>query len=208
LYTRDPYEELEGPEEQYIEENCGSDNGRATEEARMAESAEVSELRRDFDAFKESMESKLKEANDRADAAEQKAEEAERKAERSEEKDMRVEAGRVASKVLESVENLPEKAKARIIGEAIRGDLPEREGSLDTAVVEERTRAALRSEVEYLGETSGIGKVKGAGDDGSLFKENANGGGSDDDTPDTALVEAFVRTGMSKEAAEVAARGR
>jgi hypothetical protein len=210
LYQRDPYEPMEATEEQYIEEKCGSDS-RSNERNKMAEDAGLSELRKDFDAFKESTEKKVKEAEDRADKAETRADEAEARVERATEKDLKAEAMRVASKVLESVgDKLSDKAKTRIIEATVRGELPMDGEKLDESVVQERARARTREELEYLGEALGVGAVSGAGGSGELFSESAVVPSDDLSDPpvDKALVEAFKRNGMSDEAAQRAAEGR
>jgi hypothetical protein len=212
LFSRDPYEPLETPEVSYIEEKDkrGSDS-RLKEEARMAEENGLSELRTEFRQFKESQEKDLKEAQDRADKAEKRAEEAETRVERAEEKDLRVEAMKIASRVLESgsAEKLSDKAKGRIIEAATRGDLPMDGERLDESIVQERTRAKARDELEYLGEALGVGRVEGSGGGGDLFQESSTRPAkSGDPAPDKALVEAFKRNGMSDEAAQRAAEGR
>jgi hypothetical protein len=210
LFTRDPYADLERPEEEYMQENGGS--GRPTEEDKMAEDAGLSELRREFESLKESLNKKVEEAEDRATKAETRADEAEARADRAEEKDLKTEAMKVAAKVLESVgqDKLSTKAKARIIEAATRGDLPMEGDKLDESVLQERTRARAREELEYLGEALGTGRVEGAGGSGDLFQEAAapGGGGGSEEVTDEALVEAFKRQGMSDEAAKRAAEGR
>lgn len=212
LFERDPYDSMESPEEGYIEEKMkrGSDS-RSTQEDKMAEDAGLSELRRDFDAFKESQEKALKEAEERASKAETRADEAEARADRAEEKDLKTEAAKVAAKVLESVDKLSTKAKARIIEAATRGDLPMQGDALDEAVLQERTRARTREELEYLGEALGVGKVDGAGGSGDLFSEAAplGGGSTPADTQiDESLVEYFKGQGMNEAQAKRAAKGR
>lgn len=208
LFSRDPYEELEAPEEAYIQQSkCGSGRDNI-KEADMADDNALSELRKEFDSFKESMEKRVQDAETKAQESETKAKEAEKRADRAEEKNLRVEAGKVASKVVEEgASSLSSKAKERVITESISGDLPTRDGNLDTAVLEERTRANLRTEVEYLGEAAGIGKVSGAGGSGDLFKESGNGSGNG--TGDNkALVESFKKLGMGEDEAKAAAEGR
>lgn len=212
LFERDPYEPMEAPEVGYIEEKAkrGSDS-RLKEEAKMAEENGLSELRQEFKQLKESMEKRVKEAEDKTSAAETRATEAEARADRAEEKDLKTEAMRISAKVLESAgEKLSDKAKGRIIEAATRGDLPMDGEKLDESIVQERTRARAREELEYLGEALGTGKVEGAGGTGELFSE---AGGSvlpdlSDPPVDKALVEAFKSQGMSDEAAQRAAEGR
>lgn len=214
LFERDPYSEMEGPEVSYIEEKAkrGSDS-RLKQEDEMADDAGLSELRRDFDAFKESMNKRVTEAEDATAKEKTRADEAERKLEAATEGNVRTEAMRVAAKVLESADKLSEKAKTRIIESATAGDLPMHGDKLDESVLQERTRARARDELEYLGEALGVGRVEGAGNDGGLFSESGGGtGGGDwggsDPEPDKALVEAFKRQGLSEEAAKRAAEGR
>lgn len=214
LYQRDPYDELGSAEEGYIQEKSkrGSDS-RLKEEAKMAEENGLSELRREFEQLRESTQKEVKEAQDRADKAEQRADEAERKLEASQEGSVRTEAMKLASKVLEKADSrLSDKAKTRIIEAATAGDLPMRGDKLDESVLEERTRARAREELEYLGEALDVGKVQGAGNSGDLFTESGGGDdpawGGSDPAPNTALVEAFKRQGMSEEAAKRAAEGR
>lgn len=208
LYTRDPYAEMERPEEKYVQEKGRS--GDPTQEDPMAENAGLSELRDEFRQLKESTDKAVKEANDRADAAETRATEAEARVERAEEKDLKTEAMKVSAKVLESAEKLSDKAKTRIIEAATRGDLPMDGEKLDESVLQERTRARAREELEYLGEALGTGQVNGAGGSGELFQESAPAApaGGEEPAIDQALVEAFKRNGMSDDAAKRAAEGR
>lgn len=212
LYSRDPYAELEEPEERYMQEKAdkgGSD--RPTKEEQMADEAGLSELRRDFDAFKESTNKKVADAEEKANKAETRATEAEARAERAEEKDAKTEAARVAGKVLESAgEKLSSKAKARIIEAAVAGDLPMRGDVLDEAVLEERTRARAREELAYLGEALGVGRVTGAGDSGDLFSEAGPSILPSDEQVkvDEGLVQFFQNQGMNEAQAKRAAAGR
>lgn len=121
------------------------------------------------------------------------------------------EAGKIAGEVADTVTDLPTKARVRVIEESLRGDLPvDAEGKLISSELKERATKALKEEVEYIAETSGRGKVRGAGTGDSatsLFSEAAVGDEAEDKAK-TALTEAFIRRGMSKAAAEAAAEGR
>jgi hypothetical protein len=211
LFARDPYAEFEAAEEEYIESKRGSDS-RIKQEGEMADEAGLSELRKDFDNLKESMQTQVKEAQDKAEAAEKRAEEAEKRADESAKKDVKVEAMRVAGKVLESATKLSDSVKSRIIEAATEGELPMQGDKLDESVLQERTRARARDEITYLGEATGVGQVEGSGSSGDLFVESLGGGGGSslptDSEPSKALVESFQRMGMSEEAAKRAAEGR
>lgn len=174
-------------------------------ESQMGLEQDLSELKESFGSFKTKTEgeiSELKEAKENA----------ERRAERAEEAVLRESAAKVVAGVVNENEGLPPKAKARIVEAAMSRDLPVlQDGKLDESVLQERARAAMSDEVEYLNGVSGVGTPRGVGlsessrsnGGGSLFGDE---GVSEDDVKE--LTEAFERTGMSKEAAARAAEGR
>lgn len=130
--------------------------------------------------------------------------------ERAEEGLVLREAGKIADEIASEVTDLPSRAKARVISEALAGDLPvDSKGKLLESEFRETAKKALKEEVEYISETSGRGKVTGAGA-GSQFHESGRRSGNDgsDDESKTALQESFERRGMSKDAAKAAAEGR
>jgi hypothetical protein len=181
-----------------------SGSGRDNEEDRMSDASRLSELEESVRQLKESDEAKAKEI---ADLKESEKNERDR-ADRAEEGLQVREAGRIVSDVLDQHEGLPKKAAARVIENALRGELPtDSDGKLDKGALEERARAKLREEVEYIGEASGRGKVRGAGSSGGPLSESSNGGGSSAEEK-TALQEAFEARGLSESAAKAAAEGR
>jgi len=200
LYQRDPYAELDEPEEQYIQEKCGSDGRQnkgdsMTEEERkrLSESEErVRQLERDN--------ADLKEENGTLKT----------RAERAEERNLNNEASLVAAEAIGSPEGLSPKGIARAVREALSGGVPTLEdGRLDRSTLEERARAKAREELEYLGATDGdTGRVRGIGEsrhDSQLPGGSGNGNG---EAEESALVEAFEGIGMTEGLAKLAARGR
>lgn len=135
------------------------------------------------------------------------------RADRGEEGNLRRDAGVVVRGVLESdnvKDKLPQRAADRIIETSLRGDLPlTSEGKLNKESLKAKAEKALEEEVDYIAETSGLGKVSGAGGGGTgsgLFSESRTEQNSKEDM--TALQESFEAGGMTKEAAELAAKGR
>lgn len=140
------------------------------------------------------------------------AEEAQKTAEDERDRTNEVLMGREARTVAQSVveadgikEKLPEQACKRVVENALRGKLPTgEEGKLDKDALLERAKKALKEEVDYIAETSGIGKPRGSGGDSTFsVSESEN-----EDADTKRLEESFVEGGMSPEAAKVAAKGR
>lgn len=196
-----------------------SGSGRQNEEVDVAEKESLAELARQFREFKESTE---KEKQEMAT----KLQESEARAQRAEEAVRLREAGRIVSAEVNKIEGLPTTAKTRIIESALRGgDVPVMsDGRLDSSLLEERARAAVREEQEYLtnliggdgasllesgggNENPAPGTVRGLSESGSgwLGGGNSNGGGKSEDE---ALEGAFQRLGLSESASKVAAEGR
>jgi hypothetical protein len=182
--------------------NNGS--GRETKEAQMGDEAKLSELTESV--------RKLEEARKESDTKIATLEESDKKnsdrADRAEEALQLREAGQVVSDILAEHKELPEKAAARVVENSLRGELPtDSDGKLDKSVLQERARAKLREEIEYIGEASGRGKVRGVGSGDQLHESGgSNGGGSDEDK--SALQKGFEARGMTESAAKAAAEGR
>lgn len=158
----------------------------------------LSELRESFEQHKKDTEKRLTEAEDRTKAAEARAD-------RAEDKLALIEAGKVVDRVVRDVEGLPDRAHQRVIESVLGRGVPTTEsGALDTAVLEERARAEIHNEQEYLGTVggSGSGRVTGVGES----QHNNGGGGSEEG--ETALEKVFRRRGLSESAAKAAVDGR
>lgn len=104
------------------------------------------------------------------------------------------EAGELVSLELAKTD-LPDSTKARISRDASKAP-PVKEGLLDKETLMTNLAEAIKVEREYLA-SIGQGKITGMGS-GEPSSAEAH----------KALVEAFVRTGLSEEAAEIAASGR
>lgn len=185
LYRRDPYADTDS-----IVQATERKERMADEAARIAAlEAEVRDLR-----------SRLEESNRLAESERTRAE-------RAEDALVRVGAARVVEEALSRIEGLPERAIRRVTREAMNGKLPMNEdGRLDKDTLKERAERAARSELEYLGETLGTGMPRDLGD--SQFREGGGLPRRDEDTSETALVEAFKDLGMGEDLAKIAARGR
>jgi hypothetical protein len=110
------------------------------------------------------------------------------------------EAGKIVAKALEK-STLPEITKARLI-ESVPKSARMKDGKLDEAAFTEAVTAAVKTETDYVAKLTESGKVKGMG--GSSI------GGSETLT-ESALkerTEMYIDLGMTKEAAEIAAKGR
>lgn len=134
------------------------------------------------------------------------------RAERAEEALIAREAGSIVAKMVGKVEDLPERAKTRVIEASLRGDLPVgSDGKLIESELKERAQKALKEEVEYIAETSGRGRIRDNGPGASPLTESlreVTQTTPEDEAINTALVESFEARGMSPEAAKRAAVGR
>ena len=95
----------------------------------------------------------------------------------------------------------------------LKTDVPKTsDGSIDEGVLQERARAGVREEQEYLKEAAG-GRRSGSGESGSKagsllgLSESSVGGGSDEGGEDD-LAKVFESMGVPEGAAKVAAAGR
>lgn len=194
-----------------------SGSGRQ-KEVDVAEKESLADLRSEFREFKESMNKQLEEAKDAA--AKEKA-----RADRAEEAVRLREAGRVVADEVNKIEGLPSTARQRIIESALRGgDVPVMsDGRLDASLLQERARAAVREEQEYLtnliggdgasllgsggGSSSAApGTVRGLSESGPSWLGGTGTG--DGKNEDEALEKAFQNLGLSESASKVAAEGR
>lgn len=209
LLKRDPYD---GPEEDESGLN-ESGSGRQTKEEEVADDKALSELResvRELQTKQKDTEDQLKEAKDLA--AKEKA-----RGDRAEEGLRLREAGKIVAEEVGKIEGLPSTARQRIIESALRGgDVPTMsDGRLDGRLLEERARAAVKEEQEYLanliggdGSTfefptgGGSGTVRGLNESGA----DRGGGGGNEGSDD--LEKVFQRMGLSEAASKVAAEGR
>src|SRR6185437_15440162 len=160
------------------------------EEKRRLEALEESV--KTLQAEKDTLTTKVTEANTRADKAE--------------EANLRAAAGVVVRGVLEAEnvkDKIPEKMRNRIIERSLSGTLPMTEDNkLNKEKLKESAEKLLEEEIDYIAETSGIGRVRGAGGGegggSGLFSEAATDQTSKEDL--TALQESFEAGGMSEEA--------
>lgn len=105
-------------------------------------------------------------------------------------------AQEVAGQVLGEIE-MPKATRQRIFTEQIAKPVRGENSDLDETAYREQVKAAAQVELAYLNEVRGSGKIVGMG-----------GSERNDDGGHAALVEAFVKMGLSRESAEVAASGR
>jgi hypothetical protein len=194
LYERDPSAEP-GKGGTAVSERKDRSGGSNQGGPDMGNVDGLSELRESFEQHKKETEARLSEAESRAKAAETRAD-------RAEEKLQLVEAGSVVDQVVKSTEGLPEKAKARVIESVLNKGIPTLEdGRIDEGVLQERARAEIHAEQEYLkvtGAGSGEGTVRGLGES----TRESDGESSD------ALKKVLQRRGLSESAAERAVAGR
>lgn len=169
-------------------------------------------------AVAEAMSKKDKEKED--EESKSKVKEAEDRATKAEESFRKERAGNIVAKVVrESDGKIPVDVQTRVIEASLFGDLPVlADGSLDDRALEEKAHKEIKKEAQYIATLTGKklddnGKVEGVGV--GIF-ESMNGGGhssDDEDEPlsesdEKALTKSFVKSGMTKEAAELAAKGR
>lgn len=155
----------------------------------------LSELREEIRRNKEDTDKRLKESEDRASAAETRAD-------RAEDKLQMIEAGKAVDRVIGGVEGLPDRAQQRVIESVLNKGIPTTSGgAIDTGVLEERARAEIRAEQEYLAGAGGSkeGQV-------STFGESSRNGGAAE--ADSNLEKVLRRRGLSESGAKVAAEGR
>lgn len=192
LLERDIYERPENPGTTVSENDRsgGSNQGGPG----MGNEDGLSELRESFKQLKEDTEKRLSEA-------ETKTQEAERRADRAEEKLQMIEAGKAVDRVVGDVEGLPDRAQQRVIESVLNKGIPTTSsGAIDTGVLEERARAEIRAEQEYLAGTgSSEGQVR-------TFGESIRNGNSGD--AESNLEKVLRRRGLSESGARVAAEGR
>jgi hypothetical protein len=203
LFSRDPYAELEAPEEAYISENKGGHqppnegDTMTDEERRRLQEAEdrVRQLEGENATLKEEK-GKL-----------------ETRVERSEEANLRNEASMVAAEAIGSPEGLSARGIARAVRECLSAGLPTHsDGTLDRGLVQERARNKAREELEYIGAIDEGGTVRGLGEsrrDSQLPGGGGNGGGGGgDEVTEESLTEAFQSIGMPEGVAKLAAGAR
>lgn len=201
LLERDPFDSPGEIDTSVSESNdrSGGSNEREDSMAEKSVAAELSELQESFRGFKNDTEARLKESEDRTKAAEARAD-------RAEDALRLVEAGKIVGKVVEDIEGLHESAKDRIIESALSRGVPtDSEGKIDRSVVEERARAAVREEQDYLAGITGKGSGSGSGSS-SVLGESRRDDAEDKDA--TALERYFEKRGLSESAAKRAAEGR
>lgn len=92
---------------------------------------------------------------------------------------------------------MPDATRARLT-ESLALNPPLKDGALDTAAFTTAIEAAAKSEVEYLQNIGGMGRVQGMGASTSTAPE----------VKEADLIAGFVGMGMSEAAAKVAAAGR
>jgi hypothetical protein len=182
-----------------------SGSGRETKEARMGEEQKLSELQDSVRQLQEAQKDSDKKVADLEESGKKDKD----RADRNEEALQMREAGQVVADALAEHEGLPKRAESRVIENSLRGELPtDGDGKLDKSALQERARAKLREEIEYIGEATGRGKVRGHGSSDSSLAESGSGNGGGSDKDKTALQEAFESRGMDESQAKAAAEGR
>lgn len=172
-------------------------------------------------AVSEAMSKKDKEKED--EESKKKVTEAEARATKAEESLRKEKAGNVVAKIVrESKDKIPVDVQTRVIEASLYGDLPVlADGSLDERALEEKANKEIKKEANYIASLTGKkikedGTVEGVGAGVGIFESLGGGGGGLDDEDDTplseadqkALTESFMRSGMTEEAAKLAAEGR
>lgn len=204
LLERDIYERPENPGTTVSENDRSGGSNQGGPD--MGNETGLSELRESFEQHKKDTERRLTEAEDRTKAAETRAD-------RAEENLQLIEAGKVVNRVVEAVEGLPERAQERIIESALSRGVPTTsDGALDRGVLEERARAEIHAEQQYV---AGLGGTP-AGSGGSVVPGTVRGLNEASRTAVTteaaegeaALEKVLQRRGLSEGAAKVAASGR
>lgn len=134
------------------------------------------------------------------------------KRERAEDALQRVGAARVVEEAIAEVEGLPDRARTRVVAEAMRGNLPTTEdGRLDQETLKERAVRAARAELQYLSDSgAGGGIPSGVGSTAAVESAvRAGGAGATANaTEHQRLVESFMGLGMDEATAKLAAGGR
>lgn len=190
-----------------FKESRPSDGG---EELTMGEKEQLSELQETVRQH----ETKLSEAQQLADAEKTRADRAEDALEQQTARNIVNEALAYDGEDEDrKIPDLPDRAIERVRESALRSLPKDEDGKLDNDRLAERVRKLAKDEDAYLKEGRSSGSaVTGMGDSatgGTTTEESAgNGGASVSDQNKKALVESFIRQGMSKEAAEIAAEGR
>jgi hypothetical protein len=100
--------------------------------------------------------------------------------------------------------SLPDVTKARLI-ESLAKNPPMKDGALDKEACAKIIQEAVKTEIKYLEEVAGIGKIRGLG--GSQGEDED---GEDDGTKkvEESLTESFNALGLSEAGAKIAAKGR
>lgn len=198
LLDRDIYERPENPGTTVSENDRSGGSNQGGPD--MGNADGLSELTERFEQHKKDTESRLKEAEDRASKAETRAD-------RAEDNLQLIEAGKVINRVVADVEGLPDRAQERIIESALSRGVPTTsDGQLDRGVLEERARAEIHAEQEYLaglngsGGNGGTGRVRGVSESSTTRATDEDG--------ESALEKVFQRRGLSEGASKAAAAGR
>src|ERR1044072_3919172 len=207
LLERDPYT-MPGETDTSVSENDRS--GGPNNGGHMADDKGLSELQESFRQFKEDTERRLSES-------ETKTTEAEARAERAEEALDLVKAGRVVESEVGEVEGLPATARRRVIESVLRKGVPTTsDGSIDSGVLQEGTRAAIREEQDYIKEAAG-GSGNGGGGSSSGFLtglgESQGGGlgsasGEGSEGSEDELASVLESLSGSEKVGKIAAAGR
>jgi hypothetical protein len=110
------------------------------------------------------------------------------------------EAKDVAGTVL-AKSSLPDVTKARLI-ENLVNKAPVKDGKLDVEAFGKQITEAVKAEVKYLTEATGIGTIKGLGESAADDEE------PEGETVQESLEESFVALGLDEKTAKKAAKGR
>jgi len=109
----------------------------------------------------------------------------------------------LATTALAKLNNLPAITRTRLV-ESLAKVAPVKDGALDKAAFEAQIAEAVKAEVKYLVEATGLGGIRGMG--ASTFEEGGEGGDQKD--IEESLIESFTTLGMSESSAKMAAKGR
>jgi len=141
---------------------------------------------------------KVKEVQDKLDAAEVKNKEAEKENAKLKESLVLIEAKKFVAEKLQEAK-IPDITKARL-AEEFSAKPVVKAGKLDEAEYEKKIKEAVDVEVKYLAKLSESGKIKGMGD----------GAGGEEDKKKTQerLTEGFKTLGLTEDQAKLASAGR
>lgn len=188
------------------ESRSGTSGGKRTKETKM----EVEELQRKLSEAEgkvTTLEGEVEESKTKLSEAVTQRDEEKDRADRAEDALLISGAKSIAREVVDRIEGLPERAQDRIVEKAVREIPKDDKGRVNEDALKTRTKEAAKSELEYLAgkELEGDLPIRESGGSTTVTTTTANNGGGDSTEK---LEEAFKASGMSEDAAKIAARGR